>query len=150
MTQQSSPLDTLTEIARNARDKAGQTLAGEQRTAQQVTEQLSSLIDYRNEYAGKLNQAMRDGIDPATMGNYQQFLASLDDALARARRALEAQEERITKSRQHWQSEQRRLSSYTTLDDRRQAARRRDESRREQHLNDDLVTMRFSRTLPHH
>ena len=150
MSQTNTPLDTLIELARDARDQAGQSLAGEQRTSSQVSQQLESLHRYRQEYAEKLNAAMRDGIDPATMRNYQQFLASLDDALVRAREALAAQQQRVERTRQHWQQQQQRLSSYDTLAERREVARRRDEQRREQHASDDLVNNRLVRQRSSH
>ena len=77
-------LDMLTDLARDARDQAGKLLAQERQTQQQTEAQLQSLNRYRVEYAERLQHAMRDGIDPATMYNYQQFLASLDAALVRA------------------------------------------------------------------
>lgn len=145
MTQPHTPLDTLIDLARDSRDQAGQTLVGEQRNAQQVADQLTTLIHYRQEYANKFNAAMRDGIDPATMRNYQQFLASLDDALARARRAMETQEQRVERTRQQWQQEQRRLSSYDTLATRRTRERQRKEQHHEQSASDDLVNSRLVR-----
>ncbi len=83
-----SQLEMLTDLARGARDQAGKILAQERQTEQQTTAQLQSLLSYRAEYAERLQKAMSDGIDPATMYNYQQFLASLDAALSRARQAL--------------------------------------------------------------
>ena len=112
-------LDMLTDLARDARDQAGKLLAQERQTQQQTEAQLQSLNRYRVEYAERLQHAMRDGIDPATMYNYQQFLASLDAALVRARQALTAQQKRVQQSQQHWQQEQRKLSSYDTLASRR-------------------------------
>ena len=106
-------LDMLTDLARDARDQAGKLLAQERQTQQQTEAQLQSLNRYRVEYAERLQHAMRDGIDPATMYNYQQFLASLDAALVRARQALTAQQKRVQQSQQHWQQEQRKLSSWT-------------------------------------
>ncbi|MDT0500503.1 MULTISPECIES: flagellar export protein FliJ [unclassified Halomonas] len=144
MTQPHTPLDTLIELARDSRDQAGQALAGEQRNAKQVADQLAALTDYRQEYADKLNAAMRDGIDPATMRNYQQFLASLDDALARARHAMQTQQQRIDHTRQRWQQEQRRLSSYDTLTERRAKEQQRMAQRREQRVSDDLVNSRLA------
>lgn len=140
-----TPLDNLTELAREARDQAGQRLAGERRTAAQIVEQLESLQRYRQEYACKLQAAMREGIDPASMHNYQRFLASLDDALERARQALAAQQQRVDQSQRHWQQEQRKLSSYDTLAERRAKAQRQAEQRREQRANDDLVNGRWLR-----
>lgn len=140
-----SQLDMLTGLARDARDKAGKLLAEERQTQQQTEAQLQSLNRYRAEYAERLQQAMRDGIDPATMYNYQQFLASLDAALNRARQALVAQQKRVQQSQQHWQQEQRKLSSYDTLTSRRLSEEHRRQERHEQKSSDDFVTNRLAR-----
>ncbi|MFB9869461.1 flagellar export protein FliJ [Vreelandella sulfidaeris] len=140
-----SQLDMLTGLARDARDQAGKVLAQERRTEQQTTAQLQSLLSYRAEYAERLQKAMRDGIDPATMYNYQQFLASLDAALSRARQALAAQQASVQQSQKNWQQEQRKLSSYDTLASRRLLEEHRRSERHEQKTNDDLVTSRLAR-----
>ncbi|ATH76965.1 MULTISPECIES: flagellar export protein FliJ [Halomonadaceae] len=141
-------IDMLTGLARDARDQAGKLLAQERQTEQQTEAQLASLSRYRVEYAERLQQAMREGIDPATMYNYQQFLASLDAALSRARQALAAQQKRVQQSQQHWQQEQRRLSSYDTLASRRLLEEHRRQARHEQKANDELVTNRMARQSP--
>ncbi|MEC8902365.1 MAG: flagellar export protein FliJ [Pseudomonadota bacterium] len=138
-------LDMLTDLARDARDQAGKLLAQERQTQQQTEAQLQSLNRYRVEYAERLQHAMRDGIDPATMYNYQQFLASLDAALVRARQALTAQQKRVQQSQQHWQQEQRKLSSYDTLASRRLLEEHRRQARYEQKAADDFVTSRVAR-----
>ncbi|MDM7482521.1 MAG: flagellar export protein FliJ [Halomonas sp.] len=141
-------IDMLTGLARDARDQAGKLLAQERQTEQQTEAQLASLSRYRVEYAERLQQAMREGIDPATMYNYQQFLASLDAALSRARQALAAQQKRVQQSQQNWQQEQRRLSSYDTLASRRLLEEHRRQARHEQKANDELVTNRMARQSP--
>jgi flagellar FliJ protein len=138
----SKPLDMLTDLAREARDQAGQALATERNNERMVAKQLESLGAYRQEYAQRLQRAMCEGIDPATMLNYQQFLSALDDALVRAREALTAQQKRVSTTQTQWQSEQTRLSSYNTLAARRALEEQRAEARREQRLNDELVTNR--------
>ncbi len=148
MSHPSSPLDTLIELARGDRDQAGQALAGERQNERQVVGQLESLSQYRLEYAQRLQQAMQEGIDPASMRNYQQFLDSLDSALARAREALASQQQRVGQRQAQWQQEQRKLSSYDTLASRRQADQRRQEARQEQRLSDEMVNGRLARTRP--
>jgi len=140
-----SQLAMLTDLARGARDEAGKLLAKERQTEQQTTAQLQSLVTYRAEYAERLQTAMREGIDPATMYNYQQFLASLDAALSRARQALAAQQASVQQSQKNWQQEQRKLSSYDTLASRRLLEEHRRSERHEQKTNDDLVTSRLAR-----
>ena len=146
MKANTSPLDTLIELARGDRDQAGQALASERQNERQVSGQLESLLQYRLEYSQRLQQAMRDGIDPASMRNYQQFLDSLDSALARAREALAAQQQRVGQRQAQWQQEQRKLSSYDTLASRREGLQRRHEARQEQRTSDELVNGRLART----
>ncbi|MFC3285186.1 flagellar export protein FliJ [Litchfieldella rifensis] len=138
MTRQ-QPLDTLIDLAREARDCAGQVLASERRDQQQVATQLETLGRYRLEYAQRLQEAMFSGIDPATMHNYQAFLRSLDTALERARKALDEQQQRVASSQQHWQQQQRTLSSYDTLAARRAEQANRREQRREMRHNDEMA-----------
>lgn len=140
-----SQLAMLTDLARDARDQAGKVLAQERQSEQQTTAQLQSLLSYRAEYAERLQKAMHDGIDPATMYNYQQFLASLDAALNRARQALAAQHASVQQSQKNWQQEQRKLSSYDTLATRRRLEEHRRSERHEQKTNDDQVTSRLAR-----
>ncbi|MCC5883927.1 MAG: flagellar export protein FliJ [Halomonas sp.] len=141
----SSQLAMLSDLARDARDQAGQLLAGERQNERQVAAQLESLNRYRLEYAERLQQAMHEGIDPASMHNYQQFLASLDAALQRARQALDAQQQRVQQSQQHWQQEQKRLSAFDTLVSRRDAEQQRQEVRRDQRTSDEMAAGRLLR-----
>lgn len=146
----SSQLAMLSDLARDARDQAGQLLAGERQSERQVAAQLESLNRYRLEYAERLQQAMHEGIDPASMHNYQQFLASLDAALQRARQALDAQQQRVEQSQQHWQHEQKRLSAFDTLVSRRDAERQRQEARRDQRISDEMAAGRLLRQRAGH
>lgn len=143
-----SQLAMLGDLARDARDQAGQLLAGERMSERQVAAQLEALSRYRLEYAERLQLAMRDGIDPASMHNYQQFLASLDAALQRARDALDSQQQRVQQSQQHWQQEQKRLSAYDTLSTRRNAELQKYEARREQRNSDEMAAGRLLRQRP--
>ncbi|QEM83827.1 flagellar export protein FliJ [Halomonas binhaiensis] len=140
-----TPLDTLIELAREARDQAGQHLANERSTEQQAHQQLESLQRYRQEYACYLNDAMRQGVATATLHNTQRFLASLDTALCKARDGIEAQRHKVERCQQHWQQEQRRLKAYDTLASRRAGEQAYHLSRREQRTLDDLINGRRQR-----
>ena len=86
----SSQLAMLSDLARDARDQAGQLLAGERQSERQVSAQLESLNRYRLEYAERLQPAIREGIDPASMQHSQQVLSSLHAALQPTTQALAA------------------------------------------------------------
>ncbi len=140
-----SQLEMLTDLAQQARDQAGQTLAQERQSEQQTNAQLQALTRYRAEYSERFQAAMRQGIDPASMYNYQQFLASLDTALERARQALGEQHQRVEQSQEHWRQQQRKLSSYDTLTARRLREAQQRRGRQEQKINDEFVNSRTAR-----
>ncbi|RUO23205.1 flagellar export protein FliJ [Aliidiomarina iranensis] len=135
----STALDTLTDLAKEARDKAGQLLATERTNEQQILAHQEMLVNYREEYAVQLQKLMLNGIDPVTLYNYRQFLMSLDESIQKASKALQQQSTLVDKSKQNWQQQQRKLTSYTTLNDRRAAAANRISARKEQLQTDEFA-----------
>ncbi len=134
----SSALDTLIDLTREAVDAAGRNLAGARRTQQQVQTQLDTLNHYRHEYCVGLQRAMQEGMDPASLLNYQAFLRSLDDAIARAAQTLRDQIDQVGQRQQQWLEQKRKLNSYNTLVDRRTQAEQLRENRSQQRLTDEL------------
>lgn len=141
----SNSLAILSELAKEARDKAAQLLAGERQTQAQLQAQCETLGQYRAEYASRLNDCMDEGIDAATLQDYWRFLSSLDQAIDSAWKGLEAQAQRVSTRQQQWQAEQRRLSSFTTLSDRRAAQQQLAEQRREMRQQDEIANNLFLR-----
>src|SRR5690606_8532873 len=115
MTMRRQSLDALIDIARQARNAAGQILAGERSTREQLAAQMELLERYRLEYSQRLQEVMTSGIALAMLQDYQLFLGSLDEALQRARDSMEEQQKRVNQCQDNWRHEQRRLSSYGTL-----------------------------------
>ncbi|MDT8398949.1 MAG: flagellar export protein FliJ [Pseudomonadales bacterium] len=138
-------LDMLIDLAQKARDNAGQLLAGERLTGQQLDAQLKLLTSYREEYQQGLQQTMGSGIDLNTLRDYQSFLDSLDTAIVQARRSLEQQQEQINASQRHWQQQQRQLSSYNTLSDRKLSQAFQKAQRQEQRQTDERNGNSFAR-----
>ena len=134
----SSALDTLIDLTREAVDNAGRNLAGAQRTQQQVQRQLDTLNHYRHEYCVGLQKAMQEGMDPASLLNYQAFLRSLDDAVARAINTLNEQTGQVRQRQQQWLEQKRKLNSYNTLVERRIQAEQLRDNRNQQRLIDEL------------
>ena len=134
----SSALDTLIELTREAVDNAGRQLAGARRSQQQAQGQLDTLQHYRHEYARGLQQAMQEGMEPASLLNYQAFLRTLDDAIDRARLSLHDQQRQVSQRQQQWLEQQRKLNSYHTLVDRRAQAEQLRDSRSQQRITDEL------------
>lgn len=133
-----SALDTLIELTREAVDNAGRNLAGARRNQQQAQAQLDTLLHYRQEYAHGLQQAMMEGMQPASLLNYQAFLRSLDEAVERARQSLGEQARQVGQHQQQWLEQQRKLNSFHTLTERRAQAAQLHDSRSQQRLTDEL------------
>ena len=133
-----SALDTLIGLAREAVENAGRNLAGARRSQQQIQTQLDTLRHYRQEYSLRLQQSMQQGMDPASLINYQAFLGSLDDAIVRAGQSLHEQERQVGQRQQQWLEQQRKLNSYNTLVDRRNQAEQLRDSRQQQRVTDEL------------
>ncbi|MBF8222267.1 flagellar export protein FliJ [Halomonas sp. 328] len=147
---QQGPLDTLIDLAREGRDKAALGLAQARQGEQQGVAQVETLKRYRQEYAERLQRAMQEGIDPASMHNYQHFLRSLDEAMNRAQQTLAQQRQQVTRSQQQWQGEQRKLSSYDTLASRRAEQAQRVIQRQELRHSDELTQQALLRRQTHH
>ncbi|SDK92194.1 flagellar FliJ protein [Modicisalibacter muralis] len=135
----STPLDTLSQLTRDARDNASIELSGLLRARQDAVAQLETLTRYRHEYRQRLQSAMETGIGPDSWQNYQQFLTSLDNAIARARQTLVEREAGLAQGQQRWQVEQRKLCAYDTLASRRENAERQRTTRQEQRLADEMA-----------
>ena len=133
-----SALDTLIGLAREAVENAGRNLAGARRSQQQIQTQLDTLRHYRQEYSLRLQQSMQQGMDPASLINYQAFLGSLDDAIVRAGQSLHEQERQVGQRQQQWLEQQRKLNSYNTLVDRRNQAEQLRDNRQQQRVTDEL------------
>jgi len=90
---------------------------------------------------------MLEGVDPVTLHNYRQFLMSLDSSIEKAGQALYQQQGRVNATKEQWQQQQKKLSSYSTLGERRAAQERKKAQRIEQNQTDDMTTTRHSRKL---
>lgn len=144
-----SPLDTLIDLARRARDSAGQKLAGARQTELQLRQQLQQLEEYRLDYVLKLQAALKSGTSLATVNDYRRFISSLDDALAHAQKELTNRQQLVSERQQALQSEQRRLKSYDTLVSRREKEVVRQEERRELRQNDEINNNTYARQRLH-
>ena len=140
MAHATTPLDTLISLTRDSRDNASIELGSLRRDHHSAQAQLETLTRYRHEYRQRLQAAMEAGIGPDSWRNYQQFLASLDTAIARARQTLGERESRLNQGQKHWQNEQRKLSAYDTLATRRETAAQQRAARQEQRLADEMAS----------
>lgn len=140
-----SPLITLRNLAQEAVEQAAQRL-GQARQAQQAAEQqLTMLLNYQDEYRQKLNSTLSDGMESSRWQNYQQFIATLEQAIEQQRQQLLQWGQKVEHAVQQWQDHQQRLNAYDTLHTRAQNAELQRENKRNQKLMDEFAQRRTQR-----
>ena len=133
-----STLDMLIDLAKNDTDEAARKLAQMANARRDAEQQLEALHSYRLDYAQRLQQASQTGLTASNYHNFRQFIATLDEAISQQNKILEQLDARLSKGREAWQAEKRRLSSFETLQTRQLRQQAVFESRREQRFYDEI------------
>jgi len=142
-----SPLITLRDLAQDAVEQATRQL-GQVRKAQQAAEQqLSMLLNYQDEYRQKLNNQLSGGMESSNWQNYQQFIGTLEQAIAQHRQQLTQWGEKVDHAMKQWQDKQQRLNAFETLHTRAQSAELQLENKRDQKLMDELAQRSAQRNI---
>lgn len=142
-----SPLITLRDLAQDAVEQATRQL-GQVRKAQQAAEQqLSMLLNYQDEYRQKLNNQLSGGMESSNWHNYQQFIGTLEQAIAQHRQQLTQWGEKVDHAMKQWQDKQQRLNAFETLHSRAQSAELQLENKRDQKLMDEFAQRSAQRNI---
>lgn len=142
-----SPLITLRDLAQDAVEQATSQL-GQVRKAQQAAEQqLSMLLNYQDEYRQKLNNQLSGGMESSNWQNYQQFIGTLEQAIAQHRQQLTQWGEKVDHAMKQWQDKQQRLNAFETLHTRAQSAELQLENKRDQKLMDEFAQRSAQRNI---
>ena len=142
-----SPLITLRDLAQDAVEQATRQL-GQVRKAQQAAEQqLSMLLNYQDEYRQKLNNQLSGGMESSNWQNSQQFIGTLEQAIAQHRQQLTQWGEKVDHAMKQWQDKQQRLNAFETLHTRAQSAELQLENKRDQKLMDEFAQRSAQRNI---
>lgn len=112
------PLQPLMNLAQHQKDTA--TLKLGQLNQQQLNAQqkLDILLEYRKDYQARLQQTTQNGVDPAELRNFQQFINKLDEAIAQQLKVVEQSKVSAQIGRSEFDTTQRKLKSFDTLQQR--------------------------------
>jgi flagellar FliJ protein len=133
------PMDTLIDLAKEAVDEATRDLGRLQIEYSQGERQLDLLHGYRQDYLNRLQESMRAGMAAADCHNYQRFITTLDEAIAQQTQIMQTLTSNLARGRLHWQQQQRKLSAFETLAERRENTARIAQNRREQRNSDEYA-----------
>jgi flagellar FliJ protein len=135
----SSALDTLIELATQSTDEAAKRLGRAIRAGDDAQQKLQLLLQYRDDYASRLQEKMASGLTAAGYRNFQMFLGKLDDAINGQQRVIQDAQHRVQNERSAWQASERKRMSYDTLAARAQSAQLLKQARREQKQTDEFA-----------
>lgn len=132
-------IDTLRDTAEQDLEQAVIHLGDMRRGQQQADQQLSMLLDYRDEYRNKLNQDMSGGIASTRWSNYHQFIQTLEKAIEQHRQQLNQWNQRLEQALSNWREKHKKLNAYQTLITRAEENALRQESRLDQKRMDEFA-----------
>ena len=138
------PLIILIELAQSKTDEAARRLGQLQNAHTSAADKLQMLVEYRQEYLDQMQQQMRGGLSAAQLRNFQNFIATLDGAIAQQRALTLQADGRLTHGRTDWQYTKRRLSSFDTLANRAHQQDLLILSKRDQRDSDERAARQFS------
>jgi len=145
MTEQA--LNYLLERSEKSRNLAGASLARARISEQQLQQQIAMLQQYRDEYRQRMQRTMTEGAQLHVVRDFQQFLGSLDKAIAEAELYLAKQKQLVKASYDEMALHQMQMSTYTTLVERRNEAAMRMQEKREHREHDALAAAVYQRKL---
>ena len=133
-------LDLMQSRTDEATRKLGQLLAAEQNQRSR----LQMLEQYRDEYTHRMSEAVCNGLTPASLLNFQNFIFRIDEAIAQQRVVVANSEKNTRQGQQHWQEQNKQLKAIDTLSQRHELRERYKENRSDQKLQDEFSARRFN------
>lgn len=131
------PLDTLLNLAHQQNDAAARKLGQLNRQELSAQARLSALQEYRRDYQQQFETAEKNGISPADMRNFQQFIDRLDQAIRQQQQEIDKAHSSVQKGRHDLLDSTRKMKSFETLVQRHVESERKVEARSEQRLQDE-------------
>ncbi|HBV21054.1 MAG TPA: flagellar export protein FliJ [Nitrosomonas sp.] len=110
----------------------------------EAEKKLNLLLQYRQSYQNRLQNASQNGINHVEWQNFIRFVDKLDTAISEQRLAVKHAENNRNTGSSEYQSCQRRLNSYDTLSQRYQKTEQLIQTKAEQKELDEFISNRFT------
>jgi flagellar FliJ protein len=130
-------LETLMDLARRETDDAAKRLGIALKAVEDAKQKHEMLLGYREEYLKRFEAAQAAGITPMAYRNFVAFIEKLDTAVKGQMDIIKHAEHRSTQEKTAWQASERKRMSYSTLNDRADAAALKLENKRDQKQMDE-------------
>ncbi|MFS2004254.1 flagellar export protein FliJ [Duganella sp. CT11-25] len=130
-------LETLMDLARRETDDAAKRLGIALKAVDDAKQKHQMLVGFREEYVKKFETAQQAGITPMAYRNFQAFIEKLEVAVKGQMDMIKHAEYRSEQEKMVWQASERKRMSYSTLNDRADAAALKLENKRDQKQMDE-------------
>lgn len=130
-------LQPLMKLAQYQNDSATRKLGQLNKQQQGAQQNLDTLLEYRKDYQTRLQEAIRDGMSPADLRNFQQFIDKLDEAIGQQLNLVEQSKASTQAGRDEFDITQRKLKSFDMLQQRHIEAQRKAAEKSEQKALDE-------------
>lgn len=108
-------LTTLLNLAEHHNESAVRKLGQLNQQQQGVQQQLETLLEFRRDYQNQMQKGTQEGMSPAELRNFQQFIYKLDEAIVQQRKQLENSKASTQLGRDEFDASRRKLKSLDTL-----------------------------------
>lgn len=111
-------LQPLMKLAQHRNDSATRRLGQLNKQQQGAQQNLDTLLEYRRDYQTRLREAVRNGMSPADLRNFQQFINKLDEAISQQLKLVEQSKASTQAGRNEFDETRRKLKSFDMLQQR--------------------------------
>ena len=139
-------LAKVLEIREKAETTAASQLAKARQSLVHQQQQLQTMLDYRQEYLGRISAQHNQTITAQSFQSLQEFVSRLDDAMGRSREAVDIAEKVVEQRTGLWQVARTERRAVEILLEKEQAKRQLQQARREQRNMDEFSANKFLRT----
>ena len=130
-------LQPLMNLAQHQNDSATRKLGQLNKKQQSAQEKLETLQQYRRDYQIRLQESTQTGINPVELRNFQEFINKLDEAISQQLKAVEQSKLSTQIGRGEFDTTQRKLKSFDTLQQRHVEEQKKVAERSEQTALDE-------------
>lgn len=131
------PLQPLMNLSKQQNDSATRKLGQLNRLQLDAQSKLDMLKKYRMEYQTRLQESSKNGMDPAELRNFQEFINKLDAAIEQQDKAVKLSKVSTQAGRSEFDSTQRKLKSFDTLQQRHIQEQKKITEKSEQKAHDE-------------
>ncbi|MDD4910888.1 MAG: flagellar export protein FliJ [Sideroxydans sp.] len=139
----SFPLQPLLDLAQHQNEAATKKLGQLNQQHQSAQDKLQALQQFRHDYQDKFTEAAQNGMEPASLRNFQDFIDRLDQAIQQQQKVIANAQNSVQTGRHELMGATRKMRSFDTLAQRHVETEKIQEVRIEQRTQDEQ-TGRFA------